>query len=223
MKKIKNKIFLIILITISIMIINTNVIAALEIKPIASTDGWYGLNASDCYQICQDLRKNDSTLGNNDLDPHLSLNKDWGAAAYLSISSYGSARSKLGGTQIKVGTAYLISTTGNKTGIFQLGGSSLFYNYTSALMEGCSNSSSIDAIYQNKDSKYVEKISPDYTIENTKGMALQETSGWWESKARNVSENFPLVIRNEGPLGYSGSNGEKASNYTVFRPVIWNK
>ena len=85
---INKKIILSIIIILSITFISTISKAALEFKKNAKNE-YSPLNASVAYQLCYDLKNSDSTLGINQVDPHLILNKDWTAVAFLSMSTYG--------------------------------------------------------------------------------------------------------------------------------------
>ena len=92
--------------------------AAIEIK--SGTTAHIGINASNAYQYCYDMRSSASTLGNNTLDPHLTLNADWGATVYLGASAYGNVRDNDGESITINGTTYN-STTNNITGVMNSG------------------------------------------------------------------------------------------------------
>lgn len=201
--------------------------AAMEVK--SGTSSWSNISASEAYQQCYNLRYSDSTLGKNSLDPHLTLNADWAAAAYLATSSYGAVSSSQGPV-VSVGGVNNYSTTGNATGVMNMGS---HYTMTSSLIEGYEDKgASIEKIKNNLNTKYVETLSATNTIENTKGKAFAEVAGWWSSWAKYPISSYPVGIR-VGVNGFKsfGSytyNDETyagqgyANGGTTFRPVIWN-
>ena len=111
---INKKIILSIIIILSITFISTISKAALEFKAGASS---YSMNASNAYQLCYDLKGADSTLGTNQVDPHLMLNKDWAAVVFLAISTYGNAAEENGFTYIRINNASYHTSNGNYTGV----------------------------------------------------------------------------------------------------------
>lgn len=210
----KRKVKYISFIMISIlMLLTIKSNAAMAIKPGTAT--WTDINVSDSYSQCYNLRNADSTLGSNQLDPHLTLNKDWGAVAYLAISTYGAVKDS-NGPQIYRGV-YYYTTTGNATGVMDMGG--VRYTQTSSNHEGDTsrNYTNMIEIYNNIETKYVEKLSSNPTSDTTLGQALIETRSWFGSSCQY---GIPTIYR-AGVLGYTISGGDRSSN-TTFRPVIWN-
>lgn len=59
--------------------------AAVECKESAN----YYMNLWTAFNLFYDMRNPTSSLGINTLEPHLELNKDFGAWAYLGMSTYG--------------------------------------------------------------------------------------------------------------------------------------
>ena len=222
----KNKIkciSFIMIVTIMLLTIKSN--AAMAIKP--GTTIWTSINISDSYAQCYNLRNADSTLGANQLDPHLTLNKDWGAVAYLAISTYGSVNSLTLPTTTINGTSYT-TTNGNATGVMDMGKD---YTQTASLISGYTDTGYIANLKNNVGTKYVETLSTENTVVNTLGQAIAETYGWWKSDRYYFNSTYPVAIR-YNVLGLEGSyvgsynfnTGGKGqdTSYTIFRPVIWN-
>ena len=200
----KNKIITSLIILIFILMIATSVNAAVESK--ANTTP-HTLTLNNAYQICYDMRNPTSSLGNNTLDPHLMLNKDYGAFAYLGMSAYGNNSSK---ATVTGGW----STTPNITGVINV-------NKESELTSG---SESLGG------NKYVEKLTT-LDVNTTRGMALIETKGWHYAKdggnsltSTQVIVRWPYRMRSTSSYtgetyGYTVSN---TSSSIKYRPVIWN-
>lgn len=212
----KKKIFISFFMAIAVVAMSSISRAAIEIKP--GTTVYDYITVSDSYQLCYDLRANDTTLGSNSLDPHLILNKDWGAVAYLGASAYGSARSDKG-DKIDINGGNYYSTTGNKSGVINLGN-----NPTQTAAISKSRYSTYDRyrknLIENIEKKYVE------TYENElsgKGCAWNETKNWYSG-----SYTFNEIILRKGIFGLDySSNGNycaygNAYSKVTFRPVIWN-
>lgn len=201
------------LICLFILCFSTISNAAIEIK--AGTTRHTNIDISTAYQYCYDMRSATSTLGINSLDPHLSLNADWGATAYLGASTYGGVRSASGPT-VKVNGANNFSTTNNITGVINLGATNSFVSSTiGANMYTC-----LEGINKHIGTKYVEKLEIPYTVENTKGMSLTEITGWYNLKPAVVANNYPILNRKQ-IFGTMNNNGAAHSSIT-YRPVIWN-
>lgn len=201
--------------------------AAIEVKP--GTTPHTSISASNSYQYCYDMRSSTSTLGNNSLDPHLTLNADWSAVSYLGASAYGNVRD-VDGQSVTIGETTYNSTTKNITGVMNFGTN---YTQTSSLRLSPPGSGSYTKIYNNIGTKYVETLDQSLTIDNSKGQALGETSGWWGSNADYILHNYPISIRYK-IMGFTGSqyiwiNGSSYRPGTgdalatiTYRPVIWN-
>lgn len=220
MIKNKYKLFLVVLVALILISISTISNAAIEVKP--GTSAYTNITTSDSYDLCYNLRNADSTLGNNSLDPHLTLNKDWAAVAYLGASTYGNVRSKAGTNVSIEGTTYQ-STTNNITGVMNFGKAS--YTQTASIYDNIPNSSApTKSLVNNKNTKYVETINLNSV--NLKGYAFYETAGWYSS-----STDFPAhddvfyrdSIARRNIFGYAYSyDTYNSTGYTTFRPVIWN-
>lgn len=214
------------LICLFILCFSTISNAAIEIK--AGTKRHTNINISTAYQYCYDMRSATSTLGINSLDSHLSLNADWGATVYLGASTYGGVRNNLG-TIIKINEANNYSTTNNITGVMNLGsylaGNSMYSSssFVSCISDKITGSKKeIDNIYKNKDSKYVEIIPTDESIEKTRGMALIEINNWYGSGGiTGIDENYPIMYR-VNIFGRRRISGTANTSAITYRPVIWN-
>lgn len=208
-------IFLIIILMLGICFSNVSN-AAIESKN--GTSAHTGITVSQAYQYCYDMRSSTSTLGNNSLDPHLTLNKDWGAIAYLGASVYGNTRSNVG-ESVTIGDRAYNSTTNNITGVMNMHSTDRYFSsFTSSLyLEKIS--SYTKKLEENIGSKYVETLSYPFSIETTKGQALTETAGWWGGTA-NFTGGFGVVHRG-GITGFSQGDGNQ--NATIrYRAAIWN-
>lgn len=234
----RKKIFITFLLAIAIVAVSSISRAAIEIKPGTTT--YKGINVSDSYQICYNLRANDTTLGSNSLDPHLTLNKDWSAVSYLGASAYGSARSQYG-VEVKIGERTYYSITGNKSGVMDFG---YTWTQTASLYDGDGQNypNYTKNLQDNIGTKYVETLPTTNDVESTKGLGYAETTDWYKpSEDRyNKYAAYPLKTRPVGirrnifgytyyyvndsdyySSGYAMGTG-MPSDYATFRPVIWN-
>lgn len=133
---------------------------------------------------------------NNGVDVHMAKNTEWGAAAMLAASPYGSAPSGRSDA----------STTGNATGIYQMAGGA--YEYVAGIYNTTNNYMSK---LKNADSRYVDL----YTGEVAKrGDATLETKNWKNSSNANfVNSSYPVFRRSVNTLfGYYGLSGVSSSD-----------
>ena len=167
-------------------------------------------NQEKAFQLCYDMRDPTSSLGNNSLDPHLQLNKDVGAYAYLGMSAYGSNGAI---TQI---TSTYGSTSSNATGVLYTWGQS--FTITAGTYDGA------EIIKKYGKTKYIEVFNENYTKENTKGMSIIETKGWYNGNADgSVNNNAQVLVRtNINNQGYGYSPAIESALSQFYRPVIWN-
>ncbi len=148
----------------------------------ANSTAWDDISISGAFGVCKDLSSPTSTLGNNTVDPHLILNKDWGAVAYLSLSAYGNGTK--GYTSNRVDSHY--TTTSNLSGIIDLGRDGVYnYEWVSALMKDFNGNDEYVKQYSknlidNKDTRYVEELEENAFTNNelSKGLALSETQSF---------------------------------------------
>ncbi len=174
------------IIVLLILLIPTISKANMEIKPGTTT--WTNITVSEAYDACRELDMEGSSLGTDRLDPHLALNKDWGTVAYLAISASGAVTSGTTNTgpKVTVDDREYTTTTGNLTGVMDFGKTR--WTFTSCSTETgleveSSNATCRDNLIKNKTTRYVETLPDSLTKENSKGMALSETGGWFKSTA----------------------------------------
>ncbi len=222
--------------------------AAIEIVPSKDgkgTDGMTRSSVSNSYLVCQNMKNAGESLNGTTVLPHLATNADWGAVSYLANSIYGTNTEGANtGKEITIDGVKYYSTTGNETGIMNWGANPNVTRYTQTAglikkyvddeTNGNNTSTAkeyVVELFSNKDSRYVEVINTsNFTVNNTLGMALAETSGIypniWSGAGQDV--NYPIPVR-QGLFGFSVGviNGGLASGAartdTTFRPVIWNK
>lgn len=232
--KTKKIIFSIILLCILILLTNNNSYAAVAIN---GGTVWNNITASSSYAACYNMRNGtSSTLGTNTLEPHLTLNSDWGAVAYLAISDFGAVTSSTGPsvtltTSNSPTEGTYTSSTGNASGVMNFGTN---HTQTSSLYNGIGGTSTTN-LTNNIETIYVETLSTTNTTSTTKGQAFAETSGWFGSNgtsnvyyptssyyvAIRVGYNFYNPLSSDYYSYGSGGKGGGYSDYT-FRPVIWN-
>lgn len=203
------KIIIDILIILMLMLA-TKSYAALECKKNSLSEKMT-TNQEKAFQLCYDMRDPTSSLGNNSLDPHLQLNKDVGAYAYLGMSAYGSNGAI---TQI---TSTHGSTSSNATGVLYTWGQS--FTITAGTYDGA------EIIKKYGKTKYIEVFNENYTKENTKGMSIIETKGWYNGNADgSVNNNAQVLVRtNLNNQGYGYSPAIESVLSQFYRPVIWNQ
>ncbi len=193
------------IIVLLMLLIPTITKANIEVKP--GSTAWTNIAITKAYEECYDLGEDAGSLGNNKLDPHLVLNGDWGAVAYLAISAYGAVTDKTGPSIEINGTSYT-TTTGNATGVMNFG---KIYTWTAGAHEtGLGSAEKADeyrkSLIDNQTSKYVELLPNSATTENTKGMAISETKGWLSSLSTYCSSTYPCLLRT-GVLGFHSIDG----------------
>lgn len=211
------KIIVAILIILMLMLA-TKSYAALECKQGGTKDT---KSQEAAFQLCYDMRDPTSSLGNNSLDSHLMLNKDFGAYAYLGMSAYGTNGAK---------TAY--SNVGNFTTPNYTGISNVIYSELTAgiyLPTGLTST----VVQKYGRSKYTEIFEENPNLESTKGMAIIETKGWYSAvQNKDYGGESTLVIYrnyynsegyNWGIRAYAYNNGGESDTKTNYRPVIWNQ
>lgn len=203
------KIIVAILIILMLMLA-TKSYAAIECKKNSLSEKMT-TNQEKAFQLCYDMRDPTSSLGNNSLDPHLILNRDYGAYAYLGMSAYGSNGAI---TQI---TSTDGSISSNATGVLYTWGQN--YTITSGAYDGA------EIIKKYGKTKYIEVFNENYTKENTKGMSIIETKGWYNgNSAIGLDNNYKVLIRNNaGNPGYGYGRITETDYIQCFRPVIWNQ
>lgn len=204
--KIKSKILITVLF-VSIIACNTSLKAAMVTKPASNL---WSVDISTAYQLCYDLRISDSTLGDNNLDPHLVLPNDWDSVEILAKSTYG--ETSYSNVSFVQGEMKYYSSTQNKSGVFfEQKGSYGVLEHAAALFNEYNYSTDTNKsyrvnLYNNKDTKYVQSV--DKSI---------PTSGIMTNSYATVGIGSTSFDRErKATLG-------KSDTYTTFRPAIWNK
>lgn len=157
---------------------------------------------SAAFAYCYNLRVSTSTLGDNKLDPHLMLNSDYAAAAYLGLSTYGSGSSTN-------------SMSGNDSGVSQPN-----RDWTSSIITGYeSNDYRLKYIMEFSNTKYVESLPTEVGNKENIGRGICE--GFFTSQSVNynnyVTNEYPMIVRHT-----TYYNQHHFSWNALFRPVIWN-
>ena len=202
---------------------------AIASKPTTKTDGSNVLvnkSISEAFVLCKNMTSNGESLYGATVKPHLATNKDWGAVAYLSNSSYGTnTAGKNTGIQLTMNGVKYYSTTGNTSGVMNWGKNPYIniVTQTSGIVTGLTSSNS--EIFKYKDTEYVEYIDP--TNDSlTKGMAMQETGKF---SVKQTNYYYFCSVRTGLYSGAWGCNlgngywgGLDAGREATFRPAIWN-
>lgn len=222
-----NKILLIMFLTIVISGIATISNAAIEVKPVTANNNYSPSSISTAFQLSYDLRNADSTLGVNNVDPHLMLNKDWSAVAYLACSTYGpKTKPEDKFVSINIGVESKYTTTGNMSGVMYSTTSNGWVVTSSVFKtEDVLNNSEnyLKTIIEKKGTKYVEEIENPLTIENDKkmGYGLVEFTQSWGSIS-SLSKSSSLTCRGVDEGKYWITTTSNSSGRYFFRPAIWN-
>ena len=212
---INKKILLSIIIILSITFISTISKAALEFKAGATL---YNQYPSSAYQLCYDLKGADSTLGTNQVDPHLMLNKDWAAVVFLAMSTYGNADiNNLNPITVNGETRYC--SNGNNTGVTgYCVNTSAQYQITASILEEytTTTNSYYQNLINNRNTKYVENLKSPSTDESNKGLGFNEG----RSDAYKFDKSYPVQTK-ATRFGYFTTSRNNA-RAELFRPAIWN-
>lgn len=246
----KKKIIIINILMLAILMITQRSFAAIEIKPSDSADSngvMKNTSVSNSYLLCQNMTKQGESLYGSTVLPHLATNSDWGAVSYLSNSIYGTnTAGQNTGTEVTINGVTYYSTNGNVTGVMNWGinyYTSALYTQTASLITAYvtdnSESTAIDYVTElltgaKSNSRFVEIINTgSFTVANTLGQALAETSGYNYSQSigSGTSVNYPIAVR-KGLFGFYVGYGYEysyiptsgaGSAVATFRPVVWNK
>lgn len=139
----------------------------------------------------------------NGVDVHMAKNTEWGTAAMLSASAYGTAPSGQSSE----------STTGNATGIYQMADANTEY------VTGIWNSSNGDiSKIKNANSRYYNLYTNAVSIS---GDSTTETKNWKSANSANfIDSTFIMFVRGQYSLfGYDNYKGE-ANSYRTSRSVL---
>lgn len=217
------KIILSTIIILSITFISTISKAALEFKPSTSAN-LYKQEASQAFQLCYDLKNADSSLGTNQVDPHLMLNKDWTAVSFLSMSTYGKVKTTATSDILTIDGGTWYSSNDNFTGVCVSNEAFMWSELTSSLTEnydGTTSKEKYTNIINKQNTRYVETIKIPLQDKANKGL------GFGEGTNNTIGEDslklYPLITRSTKQFVY-GDYSYYSGNWTdqFFRPAIWN-
>jgi uncharacterized protein (TIGR02145 family) len=180
--------------------------------------------------IHTDLSTKNTHNFNSAIDARMAKNDDWGAAAYLATSRIGNNTIEIMDTT--AGTDKT-STTGNKYGVYNLGGGDVYemvmavYNQTVASSGFNTTTSPLpDAQYYNNYT-FTDLTSTSCNFANCGGQALRETTGWNRDAASAPTSSSPWMSRGGmGQVAFSGLFSYHAigtgvgDNATGFRTVL---
>lgn len=217
------KIILSTIIILSITFISTISKAALEFKPSTSTT-LYQQEPSQAFQLCYDLKNADSSLGTNQVDPHLMLNKDWTAVSFLSMSTYGKGKTTATSDILPIDGGTWYSSNDNFTGVCVSNYNFMFGELTSSLTENYDGTTFKDYytnIINNQNTKYVETIKIPLQDKANNGLGFRE--GKTHTIKDETLKEYPLIYRSNKYFTYDDYGAYTVNNvFDYFRPAIWN-
>ena len=143
---------------------------------------------------------------NNGIDAHMALNTEWGTIALLTDSAYGIGKDIAGTNSTK-------TSTGNKTGIYNLVDDILEFTATT---------------YPNTKSEYNEKIRNsngryfnNYDVVTRTGDALECVKWLSTTETSKVGVGYPVYVRGKkGLFGYDYFYGNWSYSYTSRAVVV---
>ena len=215
------------------------------IQIMGGKQSWTGISVNDIHNKCVGMNNSGNSYGlssnDNEVDPHMMKNTEWGAVAYLAQSKYGKNSEVTinsdsnfytgGGSGTSYRTNVGQSTTGDVTGIYDMSGGAWEYvagyygnggSYASSLVNA-------DARYKDIYSSYQASTSGGHY-----GDAVWETSSsssssnsWYNDYSNFPHSGYPFFVRGRGYSDGSGaglfafdySNGYTYGNYS-FRVVV---
>lgn len=143
----------------------------------------------------------------NGLDCHMAKNTEWGTAAMLSASAYGSAPR---------GTSSA-STTGNESGVYQM--ADAIWEFVATSYENTSNT--YNKVIKNADGRYFNLYKSQTSIP---GDATTETAGWLGATNSNfVNASYPVFLRgynNYVRIGYLFGYGNSVGNFYSDNDIL---
>lgn len=240
MKKLKILAVLFTLVTL------TNVHAALQSRP--GVDVKVSTNASTFFKLMRDMEAEGGALGlnatfaqnsstkeyeetsaTNNVDSHMCKNTEWGAAAMLSASSYGSGSGNVQKSFNSTTKIYNVtaSTTGNMTGIFGMSGGLAKQECVAggiiSKMDSSYNRYLINAHSRYVDN-YADSTSTSMNNASTRyipGDATYETKTFSGSGGLFVHSSSPIFSRGYYGVLYSDSYGGYDNDSCGSRLVVW--
>lgn len=140
----------------------------------------------------------------NGVDVHMAKNTEWGTAAMLSASAYGTAPSGQSSA----------TTTGNATGVYQMANGT--FEYVAGIWDA---SNSYMSNIRGANSRYYDLYTSQTSIS---GDATTETAGWkGASNSGFIYGNYPVFVRSDSALfGYGYLDGGDDSNYSSRSVIV---
>lgn len=212
---INRKVFLMFFVMLVIAFYGTVSKAATEFK-FSESEYKRSATLSTAYQLCYDLKNSDSTLGVNQVDPHLMLNKDWTAVTFLAESTYGNGGWSRNCT---VNNLEACSSTANATGTMTVNS----YNYgstiyTSSILENANPTSEyFKNLVQNRNTRYVENIKLPITDESNKGLGF-----FTDTKSLKIRDGDVTIVQSGNYSIGVTAGSTQSGNSNRFRAAIWN-
>lgn len=209
-KKLKNKLILIAIAIICIIAMPNKSNAGLQANKGGTS--LVSTTANDFFKTIRRMETQYGTLGKdaqlndkyvdtteNGIDCHMALNTEWGAAGILAYSMYGT-----------IPTSSNDTTTGNASGIYQMGYSK--YEYVAGIY---STTNSYTNIIESADSRYYNKYESSGTTIAGDGL------GKFGYSIDTLSASYPIFERSSSGVLYSYSiSGSSDSNYGSRAVVV---
>ncbi len=189
---------------------------------------WRNIDVSTIHNTCIAMNNSGNSYGlssdDNEVDPHMMKNTEWGAVAYLAQSKYGKNSEVTrnsndsyytgGGSGTSYRTNVGQSTTGDVTGIYDMSGGA--WEYVAGYY---GNGGSYASSLVKADARYKD-IYSSYTSPNSGGGhygdAVWETSSSSSSSSGSWYNDYSYFPNSNGPFFLRGGNCNGGSNAGVF-------
>lgn len=180
------------------------------IRDMEASGGTLGLSATISTSNFSDVTPTSATTKKNGIDCHMAKNTEWGTAAMLSASIYGSAPSGISSA----------STTGNESGIYQMADGK--YEYVAGIYyePTTTNSSYRTNIVAAAD--YYKNIYTSETKYSIAGDGILETDNWLDTSLCGFFSSSNPVFRRgiKALFGYNSFTGASNSFHTSRAVVV---
>lgn len=220
-----------------------------QIQIKGGVSSWRSISVNDMHNTCVGMNNSGNSYGlssnDNEVDPHMMKNSEWGAVAYLAKSKYGKNSEVTinsdsnfytgGGSGTSYRTNVGQSTTGDVTGIYDMSGGA--WEYVAGYY---GNGGSYASSLVNADARYKDIYSSSYQASTSGGPygdAVWETSSsnsgsnsWYSDHSYFPNSLGPFFIRsgayNDGSYAglfffyTSNGNGGNRSSFRVVVPVL---
>ena len=217
-----------------------------KIQIKGGVQSWRSITVSNIYNTCRNMNTEGNIYGlsedDNEVDPHMMKNTEWGAVAYLSKSIYGkneeveinsnSSYYTGGGSGTTYRSSVGQSTTGNVYGVYDMSGGA--WEYTAAYVgSGNSNGSSLvsaPAKYKDVYSTYqAPSASGIYgdAVWETSSSSSSSSGSWYNDCSYFPNSGYPFFERggryssgsSAGLFAFGSYNGCDYDNLS-FRVVV---